>query len=86
MWGWDEGQKQNKIKMTHQTLIANELPRQPQERLLKVVVGLGGDIVVLKVLLPVECDGLGLNLALLNIDLVASKDNWDVLADTDEIT
>lgn len=33
-----------------------------------------------------EGDGLGLDLALLDIDLVTCQDNGDVLADTDEIT
>lgn len=33
-----------------------------------------------------EGDGLGLDLALLDIDLVASEDDGDVLADTDKIT
>lgn len=33
-----------------------------------------------------ESDGLGLDLALLHIDLVSGEDNWDVLADTDKIT
>jgi hypothetical protein len=34
----------------------------------------------------VEGDGLGLDLALLDIDFVAGEDNGDVLADTDKIT
>jgi hypothetical protein len=34
----------------------------------------------------VEGDGLGLDLALLHVDLVAGKDNGDVLADTDQVT
>ena len=33
-----------------------------------------------------EGDGLGLHLALLNVDLVAAKNDGNVLADTDEIT
>jgi len=33
-----------------------------------------------------ECDGLGLHLALLHIDLVAAENDRDVLADTGEIT
>ena len=33
-----------------------------------------------------ECDGLRLDLALLDIDLVAAEDDGDVLADTDEVT
>jgi hypothetical protein len=31
----------------YQALVADELPREPQEGLLEVVVGLGGDVVVL---------------------------------------
>ena len=70
---------------THQRLVADQLPCEPQERLLEVVVGLGGDVVVLQVLLAVEGDGLGLDLALLHIDLVSGEHDWDVLADADEI-
>ena len=33
-----------------------------------------------------EGNGLCLDLALLDVDLVASEDNWDVLADTDQVT
>jgi hypothetical protein len=71
---------------SYQSLVADEFPGEPEERLLKVVVGLGRDIVVLEVLLAVEGDGLGLDLALLHVDLVAGKDNGDVLADTDQVT
>ena len=71
---------------THQGWVANKLAGQPQERLLEVVVGLGGDIVVLKVLLPVESDGLGLYFALLDINLVSGEDYGNVLADTDQVT
>lgn len=71
---------------THQGRVANQLAGQPQERLLKVIVGLGGDIVVLQVLLSVEGDGLGLHFSLLDIDLVAGEDNRDILADTDQVT
>jgi len=66
--------------------VTHELSCQPQEGLLKVVVGLCGDVVVLEVLLSVECDSLGLHLSLLNIDFVSSKDDWDILADTDQVT
>ena len=69
----------------YQSLVTDELPCEPQEGLLEVVVGLGGDVVVLEVLLAVESDRLGLDLALLDIDLVAGQDNGDVLADADEI-
>ena len=32
-----------------------------------------------------ECDGLGLDLALLHVDLVTAEDDGDVLAHTDKI-
>lgn len=71
---------------TYKSLVADKLSCEPQEGLLEVVVGLGRDVVVLEVLLAVEGDGLGLDLALLDIDLVAAENNGDVLADTDEVT
>ena len=66
-------------------LLTNELSGQPEERLLKVVVGLGGDVVVLEVLLPVEHDGLGLDLPVLDVHLVAGQHDWDVLAHPDKV-
>ena len=60
----------------------DELAREPEEGLLEVVVGLGGDVVVLQVLLPVEGDLLGLDLALLHVHLVAHQHDRDVLAHT----
>lgn len=71
---------------TYELGVADELASEPEEGLLEVVVGLGGDVVVLEVLLAVEGDGLGLDLALLHVDLVTGEDNGDVLADTDEVT
>lgn len=67
-------------------LVSDKLSRKPEEGLLKVVVGFGRDIVVLKVLLAMEGDGLRLDLSLLYVDLVSTEDNWNVLADTDKIT
>lgn len=67
-------------------MVTDKLTSKPQERLLKVVVRLGRDIVVLEVLLAVECDGLGLDLALLDIDLVTAENDGDVLADSDQVT
>ena len=71
---------------TYTTWVADKLAGQPQEWLLKVVVGLSGHIVVLEVLLAVERDGLGLDLALLHVDLVTDKADWDVLANADQVT
>jgi hypothetical protein len=70
---------------TNEGGVADELASKPEEGLLEVVVGLGGDVVVLKVLLAVEGDGLGLDLALLHVDLVSAEDDGDVLTDTDEV-
>jgi hypothetical protein len=71
---------------TYELGVANELAGEPEEGLLEVVVGLGGDVVVLEVLLAVEGDGLGLDLALLHVDLVTGENDGNVLADTDEVT
>jgi hypothetical protein len=66
--------------------IADQLAGQPEEGLLEVVVGLCGNVVVLKVLLAVEGDGLGLDFSLLHVDLVPAQNDGDILADADEIT
>ena len=68
-----------------QVRVTDEFPSQPEERLLKVVVGLGRDVVVLQVLLSVEHDGLGLDLPVLDVDLVAGEDDGDVLTDPDQV-
>lgn len=65
--------------------VTDKLASEPEEGLLKVVVGLGGDVKVLEVFLAVEGDFLGLDLAVLDIDLVAAEDDGDVVADADEI-
>lgn len=78
--------KREKWRGTYESRVANKLAGQPQEWLLEVVVGLGGDVVVLEVLLAVESDGLGLDLALLNIDLVTAENDGDVLANADQVT
>mmetsp|Transcript_16212 Transcript_16212/g.31650 ORF Transcript_16212/g.31650 Transcript_16212/m.31650 type:complete len:233 (-) Transcript_16212:18-716(-) len=68
-----------------QVRVADNLAREPQKRLLKVVVGLGGDVVILQVLLPVEGDLFRLHLALLHIDLVADQHDRDGLAHANQI-
>lgn len=69
-----------------ESVVADELSRQPEERLFEVVVGLGRDFKVLQVLLAVEGNRTGLDLALLDINLVTAKNNGDVLADALQIT
>ncbi len=71
--------------MAYQVGVADQLPSQPQEGLLEVVIGFGGDIVVLKILLPVEGNCLCFNLTFLYVHLVTSEDDRDLLADTDKI-
>lgn len=66
--------------------VTNELPGQPQEGLLKVVVGLGGDVVILEIFLAMEGDSLGFDLAFLHVDFVSGKDNRDVLANPNKVT
>ena len=67
-------------------MVADELSCQPQERLLKVVVGLGRNVIVLQILLTMEGDGLCLHFALLDIDLVTAEDDGDVFANSNEVT
>lgn len=69
-----------------QLRVADQFTGQPEERLLKVVVGLGRNIVVLEVLLAVESDCLGLDFSFLDIDFVTAEDDGDAFADADEIT
>ena len=66
--------------------VADEFSSEPEEGFLEVVVGLGGDVIVLEVFLPVECDRLCLDFAFLHIDLITAEDDRDVFADTDEVT
>lgn len=69
-----------------QVVVASQLARQPEEGLFEVVVGLGRDVVVLQVLLPVEGDLLRLDLPVLDLDLVSAEDDGDVLADAGQVT
>ena len=66
-------------------IVTDQFSGQPQEGFLEVVVRLGGDVVVLEVLLAVEHDGLGLDLAVLDVDLVAAQHDGDVLADAHQV-
>ena len=68
-----------------QLVVARQLARQPQKGLFEIVVGLGGNIVVLQILLAVEGDLLGLDLAVLDFDLVSHEDDGNVFADAGEI-
>ena len=71
--------------MTYQAWVADKLSCQPQEGLFEVVVGFGRDVIVLQILLAVESDGLGLHFTLFYVDFVATKDDWNLFADTDKV-
>jgi hypothetical protein len=73
------------VEEAYQRWISDKFPGQPKEGLLEVVVGLGRNIVVLEILLSVESDCLGLHFSLLDINLVATQNDRNVFADTDEI-
>lgn len=74
------------VDRTYKITLAGALGCQPTERLLEVVVGFGGDVVVLQVLLAVESDGLCFDFALLHVDLVAAEDYGGVRAHAGEVT
>jgi hypothetical protein len=65
--------------------LPDQLPGEPEERLLEVVVRLCGDFKVLQVLLSVESNTRGLDLSLLDIDLVTTKDNRDVFTNSFQV-
>lgn len=81
--------------------LPNEFPRQPKEWFFEVVIRLRRNFKVLDVLLSVESHGAGLDFSLLrrrqvcglassnqkylDVDLVSTKNNWNVLTDAFEI-
>lgn len=65
--------------------VTGELTENPEEGLLVLIVGLGGNVVVLERALAVESDLSGLDLSVLGVDLVTDENDGDVLADTGQI-
>lgn len=61
-------------------VVANDFPREPQERLFEVVVRLGRDFVILEVLFSVECDSSSLNFSLFDVDFVTAQNDRNVFA------
>lgn len=66
--------------------LPDQLPCEPEERLLEVVVGLGRDFKVLQVLLSVEGNTRSLDLSLLDIDLVTAQHDGDVFTDSLQVS
>jgi hypothetical protein len=69
----------------YQSRVSDQFSGQPQEGFLKVIIGLGRYIVVLKVLLAMESDCLCFDFALLHVDLVSGKNDWNVFTHADQI-
>jgi hypothetical protein len=65
--------------------LPDESAEEPNEGLFELIVRLSRDVIVLQVLLSVESDLLGLDLAVLHVDLVSDEHNGNVLADAHKI-
>lgn len=65
--------------------IVDHSTEEPDEGLLELIVTLGGDIVILQVLLAMEGDLLGLDLSVTDINFVSDENDGDSLANTGEI-
>jgi len=76
-----EGGSLNEVEL----VVPGELAGEPEEGLLKVVIGLGGNVVILEVLLPVEGDLFSLHLPVLDLHFVSGEHDGDVLADAGEV-
>ena len=74
-WGLHKGER----------VVIDHLSEEPDEWLLILIVRFGRDVIVLQVLLPVEGDLLGLDLSVLDIDLVAYEHNWDLLTNSGQV-
>ena len=61
-----------------------KFPGQIEERLLEIVVALRWNLIILQILLPVEGNLLCLHLPVLDINLVTTKNNWDVFTDPEK--
>ena len=67
--GWAYSRHRNKLQVG----LAGKLACKPQEGLLKIVIALSTDVVVLKVLFAVECNVLGLDFSVLDVDLESRR-------------
>lgn len=69
-----------------ESIVPTELSGQPKEGFFKVVIRFRRNIVVLQILLSVECNLLGLDLTIFDLDLVTSEDDRNVFTHTSQIT
>jgi len=73
------------LSVSSSLCLPGEFAGDVQERLLEVVIALGGDVVVLQVLLSVEVNIFRLHFAVLAVDFVAAEHDGDVLADAYQV-
>lgn len=66
-----------------ESFLPSQLSGEIQERLLKVIIALCGNLIVLEILLPVECNLFCFDLPVLDINLVSTQNNGDILTDPD---
>ena len=67
-------------------VVACKFPSNPDEWFLKVVIILGRDFEVLKILLSVECYLLCFDFSVFYFYFVSAKNDWNVLAYSGEIS
>ena len=76
-----EGKGFNEVKIR----VTSQSSEDPEEGFFVLVVGLGGDVEILQVALPVEGDLAGLNFPVFLVYFVADKNDGDVVADPCEV-
>ena len=65
--------------------IIGELSEEPDERFLVLVIALGRDVIVLKVLLSVEGNLFSLHFSVFDVNLVSDKHDGDVRAHSSQV-
>ena len=73
---WGEDSLLHKVELWR----ISKAARDPEERLLELVVTLSRDVVVLEVVSAMEGDHLGLDFAITDVYLVADQNDRDVIA------
>lgn len=81
-----EGSKSYNCSWKVTKYIPSKFSGKVKKRLLKVVIALGWDLIVLQILLPVESNLLCFHLPVLHINLVPTKNNWDVFTHSEKAT
>ena len=61
--------------------LPTKIPRKIEKRFLKIVLTLGGYIIILKILLPMKSNLVGFHLSVLDINFVTAKNNGNIFTD-----